>query len=68
MTKNKRIHTDTKNAKAKCKRLVQTNNYLQLDKEHKDWYDRHNLGKQRNKPDRVAKEEKKQKKTWKNKE
>lgn len=66
--KRKTIHADAKHAKAHGKKLVETQpNYLCLEKEHKDWYNRRELGKQRGKPHYAPPKEKKSGKTWKRK-
>lgn len=64
---DKQIHADSKHAKAHNKRLVEEEAYLNLDKKHKDWYNRRELGKQRKKPKYAPPKEKKSKKEWKHK-
>lgn len=64
---DKRIHADSKHAKIHGKSLVEEESYLHLDKDHKDWYNRRELGKQRGKPKYVPLTEKKPKKSWKQK-
>ena len=63
--KDKRIHADSKHAKAHGKKLVEEEGYLRLDKDHKDWYNRRELGKQRGKPKYAPPKERKSKKGWK---
>lgn len=48
--KDEQIHADSIHAKRHGKELVNENPYLHLDKPHKDWYNRSEMGKQRGKP------------------
>ena len=63
--KDKQIHADAKHAKVHGKKLVEEEGYLHLDKSHKDWYNRRELGKQRGKPKYAPPKEKKAKEKWK---
>ena len=65
--KRRTIHADAKRAKDKGKKLVAPTSYLHLEKSHKDWYNRRELGKQRGKPRYAPPKEKKLGKIWKNK-
>ncbi len=57
-------HADAKHAKSHGKNLVETDQYLELDKNHKDWY-KVEMGKQRGKPKSGQPKEMKQAKDWK---
>lgn len=61
-----KIHSDSKHAKAHGKDYVEVND-LRLEKPHKDWYLRQELGKQRNKPHYAPPKGKKTKQEWKKK-
>lgn len=64
--KRKTIHATSKLAKEHGKKLVETAElYLKLQKDHKDWYNRGELGKQRGKPRYAPPKERKEKKEWK---
>lgn len=65
--KDHKIHSDSKHAKAHGKDLVETDEYLELAKEHKNWYNRGSMGKQRGKPHYAPPKEMKSGKTWKKK-
>ena len=65
MTRNK-IHSDGKHAKEHGKNLVEPSG-LNLEKDHKDWYNRRELGKQRGKPKYAPPKERKESKDWKKK-
>ena len=60
--KDKQIHADAKHAKAHGKNLVEEIGNLNLDKAHKNWYRRDELGKQRGKPKYAPPKRKKSKK------
>lgn len=47
---DKELHADSIRAKRHGKELINENSYLHLDKSHKDWYNRSEMGKQRGKP------------------
>lgn len=47
---NKTKHANTKLAKAHGKEIKNTSTCMNLEKNHKEWYLRSTLGKQRNKP------------------
>ena len=67
-TKRKKISSDAKHAKIHGKDLVETEKeYLRLNQEHKDWYNRSEMGKQRGKPRYAPPKVKKAKKIWKKK-
>lgn len=58
--KDKSIHADSTHAKSHGKKLVETiPQYLNLAGEHKDWYRRGAMGKQRGKPKYAPPKEKK---------
>lgn len=58
--KRKTIHADAKHAKAHGKKLVETvPQYLNLAEDHKNWYRRGAMGKQRGKPKYAPPKEKK---------
>lgn len=64
----KKIHATSKLAKEHGKRLVETiEPYLELNKAHKDWYNRRELGKQRGKPRYAPPKERKARKDWRKK-
>lgn len=66
MKNNKTIHADSKHAKAHGKKLVETSSaYLNLSEDHKDWYNRREMGKQRGKPKYAPPKVKKPIKVWK---
>ena len=52
-------HTDAKLAKEHGKKIVAPNVYLETEKSHKNWYNIHEMGKQRDKPRISPREEKK---------
>ena len=52
-------HADTKHAKEHGRKLVEPNAYLETQKEHKNWYNIHEMGKQRGEPRIAPREEKK---------
>ncbi len=58
MTAKKR-GTDSKRAKNHDQKLVEPNNYLETQKEHKKWYNIHEMGKQAGRPRLVPREQKK---------
>lgn len=62
-----KIDIDSKHAKNHSNDIVEEEGYLNLDKKHKDWYNRREMGKQRRKPKYAPKDTKKNKKDWKNK-
>jgi len=65
-TKRKINRADAKHAKTHDNNLVETDSNLNLDKPHKKWYLRQELGKQRGKPQYSPPKEKKSRKEWKN--
>jgi hypothetical protein len=62
--KDKKNHADSKHAKIHGKDLVEINSNLELSGQHKDWYNRCEMGKQRGKPHYAPPKEKKSGKTW----
>ncbi|MCL5794983.1 MAG: hypothetical protein M1338_01350 [Patescibacteria group bacterium] len=57
--KSKNSIPDSKHMKSRDQELVETNAYLRLDREHKKWYRRGAMGKQRGKPKYAPPKEKK---------
>lgn len=63
-----KIHATSKLAKEHGKNLVETAEpYLELNKSHKNWYNRKEMGKQLGKPKYAPPKEMKEKKEWKEK-
>lgn len=58
---------DSKKAVDHDNNLLETGSIMNLDKDHKDWYNRSEMGKQRGKPHYAPPKEKKSGKTWKKK-
>lgn len=59
---DKKKHADAKHAKSHGKSYIATDAYLNLSDEHKNWYRRGAMGKQRGKPRYAPPKEKKIKK------
>jgi len=60
------MHSDAKHAKSHGKDPVETGE-MRLEKDHKDWYRRGAMGKQRGKPKYAPPTERKEAKSWKKK-
>ena len=54
---------NSKQAKNNDNQIIEPNVFLGTEKEHKDWYDANQMGKQRGKPTMAPRETKKQKGT-----
>lgn len=52
-------NTNSKTAKNNDQNLVEPNNYLETQKDHKEWYNIHEMGKMRGKPTNLPREIKK---------
>ena len=61
LPKNHRQHADPKHAKEHGKKLVEPNVYLKTQRDHKKWYNIHEMGKMRGEPRIAPREEKKAK-------
>jgi len=58
-TEDHKQHEDAKHVEDHDNKLLKPNTYLETEKEHKNWYNIHEMGKQRDKPRIAPREEKK---------